>query len=406
MIFLIAFGLALWIITSCAELYFYRKKLSSIPLRIHVNGIRGKSTIVRYISAILRSQNYKTLGKTTGSAPRIMGFLGEEILLQRSGRPNIFEQYLLMKHFIGLKPQAIVVECMATNPLYSEWLEDKVMRSHIYIMTNVRIDHQDQLGYTLKEIAKSLSLSIPYNATLITGETNTEVINIFNDICIKRNTRLIAPCINNRLGLKSIDTTSFHHTPVAENLRICLAFSALLHISEEQALAAMADANPDPGQFRIKTIFLNGTEIQWCNLFAVNDKESFFDWAHLLVSVHQSFKPVIILNNRNDRMDRVPIFIDCISSLGIRNVVTMGDCEKMVESILGLDFSILKLGNSSLFANLNGEDLLRRIALNFKGQRILLIGAVNIHTKQADSLLAYLDQPLDDSLEQFGEDLY
>lgn len=196
MIFLIVLGLVLWIISLCSELYFYRKKLASISLRIHVNGIRGKSTIVRYISAILRSQNYRTLGKTTGTAPRIMGFSGEEILLQRSGKPNIFEQYLLMKHFVSLKPQAVVIECMAINPLYSEWLEDKVMRSHIYIMTNVRLDHQYQLGYTIKEIATSLSRSIPYNATFITGETNPDVLKIFNDICLKRKTKFVSPCIN------------------------------------------------------------------------------------------------------------------------------------------------------------------------------------------------------------------
>lgn len=406
MIFLIALAFTLWILTSWAELYFYRKRLASIPLRIHVNGIRGKSTIVRYISAILRLQNYRTLGKTTGSAPRIMGFSGEEILLKRTGRPNIFEQYLLVKHFISLKPQAIVVECMATNPLYSEWLENKVMRSHIYIMTNVRLDHQDQLGYTIKEIAVSLSRSVPYNATFITGEINPEVISVFRKVCEKRNTQLIAPCIYNRLSLKSIDTSNFHHTPVAENLQLCLAFASLLNISEEQALAAMASANPDPGQFRIKTFFLNGTEIQWCNLFAVNDKESFYEWSQLLMAVHKNFKSVVIMNNRKDRTDRVPVFIDCINSLGITNVVTMGDCEQMVEALLDSRANILKLGNSSLFANLNGEDLLRQIVIHFRFSRILLIGAVNIHTKQADSMLDYLSRSSEDRFEQFSEDLY
>lgn len=405
MIFLIVLGLALWIISSCSELYFYRKKLASISLRIHVNGIRGKSTIVRYISAILRSQNYRTLGKTTGTAPRIMGFSGEEILLQRSGKPNIFEQYLLMKHFISLKPQAVVIECMAINPLYSEWLEDKVMRSHIYIMTNVRLDHQHQLGYTIKEIATSLSRSIPYNATFITGETNPDVLKIFNDICLKRKTKFVSPCINKYHNLKSIDTTNFHHTPVAENLHICLAFAALLNIPQEQALAAMAAANPDPGQFQIKTIFLNGTEVQWCNLFAVNDKESFYEWAHLLISVHQNFESIVIMNNRTDRVERVPVFVDCINSLGINNVVTMGDCETMVESQIQSHITLLKLGNSSLYANLDGEDLLRRIALHFKFPRILLIGAVNVHSKQADSLLAYMSQSTND-LERFSEDYY
>lgn len=167
----------------------------------------------------------------------------------------------------------------------------------------------------------------------------------------------------------------------------------------------MAAANPDPGQFRIKTIFVNGTEVQWCNLFAVNDKESFYEWAHLLISVHQNFESIVIMNNRTDRVERVPVFVDCINSLGINNVVTMGDCETMVESQIQSHITLFKLGNSSLYANLDGEDFLRRIALHFKVPRILLIGAVNIQSKQADSLLTYMSQSTND-LERFSEDYY
>ena len=406
MIYLILLCLACWILVSWSELYIYRKRLAAIPLRIHVNGIRGKSSIVRYVSAILRAHNYKTLAKTTGSAPRIIGFSGEEIALKRSGNPNIFEQFLLMKYFIQLKPQAVVIECMATNPIYAEWLEDKVMNSHIYIMTNVRIDHQDQLGYTIGDIAKSLSYAIPFGATVITGETNETVLDIFRDVCDRRKSRLICPCVNDVLSSKAIDTSKFSHAPILENIQVCLALAALLNISPDEALATMASTRPDPGYFKIKTIFINGTEVAWSNLFAVNDKESFIEWTHLLISTHASFQPVIILNNRKDRVDRVPVFVDCVKSLGVRRVVTMGDCEQMVVARMGNSASVLNLGNTSLYAKLSGEDLLRRIIAHFSLQRILLIGAVNIHTEQADSLLAFLEKIEFSRFEEFSEELY
>lgn len=402
MIYIILAILLCWLFASWSDFYLYQRDLSKVPIRVHVNGIRGKSSITRYVAAILRSHGYQTLAKTTGTAPRIIGFSGEEIALKRAGLPNIFEQLRLMKYFISLKPQAVVIECMATNPTYSEWLEHKVMRSSIYIMTNVRIDHQDQLGYTLPEIATSLSHSIPYRSTVITGETSPEILDIFKSVCDKRRTILIAPCSATSLTFKSIDVTQFSHAPVIENIRVCLALASLLNISTDDALKAMATSTPDPGQFSIKTFFVRGTEIAWANLFAVNDKESFMEWAYTLINVHKSFEPVVILNNRKDRSDRVPVFVDCIKSLPVSKVVTMGDCEDMVAGQLGRGISLLRLGNSSLYRNVPGEDLLGRIVSRFTHERILLIGAVNIHTEQADRLLYFLKNFKADPLDSFA----
>jgi poly-gamma-glutamate synthase PgsB/CapB len=402
MVYLILLILICWFVASWSDLYLYQKKLANVPLRVHVNGIRGKSSIVRYLAAILRKNGYQTLAKTTGTAPRIIGFSGEEISLKRAGLPNIFEQLLLMKYFISLKPQAVVVECMATNPNYAEWLEHKVMRSSIYIMTNVRLDHQDQLGSTLPEIARSLSGSIPYRSTVITGEASSEILNIFESVCDRRHTNLVAPCSTSSLEFKNIDLSNFSHVPIVENIKVCLAFASLLNISPDEALTAMASTIPDPGQFSIKTFFARGTEIAWANLFAVNDKESFLEWAYVLINVHETFEPVIILNNRKDRVDRVGVFADCVKALSVSKVVTMGDCEDMVAAQLGGKISILKLGNGSLYRNISGEDLLNRVLSRYKSDRILLIGAVNIHTDQADRLLDYLKTHKSDPLDSFS----
>ena len=48
----------------------HRRRLATIPIRIHIAGTRGKSTVTRMIAAGLRSGDVKTLAKTTGSEPR------------------------------------------------------------------------------------------------------------------------------------------------------------------------------------------------------------------------------------------------------------------------------------------------------------------------------------------------
>jgi UDP-N-acetylmuramyl tripeptide synthase len=54
------------------------KNLKKLKIRVNVNGIRGKSTITRLITAILKEAGYKVVGKTTGTAARILYWNQEE----------------------------------------------------------------------------------------------------------------------------------------------------------------------------------------------------------------------------------------------------------------------------------------------------------------------------------------
>ena len=174
---------------SLAALYFYiswllvsylnfKKQRDRIQWRVHVNGIRGKSTVTRYTAAVFREARYHTFGKTTGSAARIIRPDGEDFDFKRKGYANVNEQVKILKGFCRQKAQAIVMECMAVNPVYAKWLEEKVMHSHIGIITNVRYDHPDYMGETLEEIAESLSKTIPENGILITSESQSTLLNI------------------------------------------------------------------------------------------------------------------------------------------------------------------------------------------------------------------------------------
>ena len=58
------------------------KNISNIKIRVNVNGTRGKSTATRLITAVLDEAGYNTLGKTTGTAARIL-YKGNETKIKR-----------------------------------------------------------------------------------------------------------------------------------------------------------------------------------------------------------------------------------------------------------------------------------------------------------------------------------
>ena len=73
---------------------YYRKK---IPLIIHVNGIRGKSTTTRLIDAGLRNCGLKVFSKTTGTIPTMINSNNEDVVIKRLGKENIREQIKILK---------------------------------------------------------------------------------------------------------------------------------------------------------------------------------------------------------------------------------------------------------------------------------------------------------------------
>ena len=68
----------------------HQKNIDSIPIRINVNGIRGKSTVTRLITGIVTEAGYKTVGKTTGTSARmIYSFTDDEKPIVRRQKVRI-----------------------------------------------------------------------------------------------------------------------------------------------------------------------------------------------------------------------------------------------------------------------------------------------------------------------------
>jgi len=68
------------------------RTIRRIPIRVHVNGTRGKSSVTRLIAGGLRAGGILTFAKTTGTMARMIRPDGSEVDVFRVGSPNIIEQ--------------------------------------------------------------------------------------------------------------------------------------------------------------------------------------------------------------------------------------------------------------------------------------------------------------------------
>jgi poly-gamma-glutamate synthase PgsB/CapB len=368
---------------------------SQFKHRVHVNGIRGKSSVTRLISGAMREAGIRTVGKTTGTNARIMVSHTIDWPVERK-EANISEQRKLIRRYLGTKYKAIVFECMAVNPLYQKYLEDKIMFSTICVITNVREDHIDQMGRTLPEIARSLSATIPRNGHLVTAEKDREILEVFQQACNEKGATLHA------VGRKRVwndEMAGFDHFEYKDNVAITIHVAGLMGIDRKTALRGMKKSLPDPGAFKLQSFAVGPNTIYWANLFAINDRESFVKTVKTLsFSMGSKHKKAIILNNRKDRPERVAQFIDiALNNFKFDYVFTFGDYERRVVREVKQHKSrnkpkVICLGNSTQYRDANGKLLWQKIQENIPGEPCLLVGAVNIHTMQSQNLLKTLSK--------------
>jgi poly-gamma-glutamate synthase PgsB/CapB len=169
----------------------HKKYVHSLPIRVNVNGIRGKSTVTRLITGIIKEAGYKTIGKTTGTSARLIYWdkTEEEPIHRRPEGPNIHEQKMVVKKAAKLGAEALVSECMAVNPDYQIVFQEKLLQANIGVIVNVLEDHMDVMGPTLDEVAEAFTATIPYHGHLIVSES--PYVDFYKKEAAKRNTKVI-----------------------------------------------------------------------------------------------------------------------------------------------------------------------------------------------------------------------
>ena len=291
--------LILILIIGIFESYIHEYYLRNIPIRIHVNGARGKSSVTRLIASGLRETGKKVLAKTTGSSPRIVNEKGQDIAIHRLRSASIGEQVRLIRNFSKQNIDILIIECMAVQPQYQWISEQKMIKSSVSVITNVRPDHLDEMGYTMNDIAMSLSNSIPSNGTLVIH--NDKFSNLFNSIASKRNTKV------KMVQKNTVDESymrKFDYFEHQDNVELALSVCENLGVSREVALKGILKNRPDPGALVIWKVKIKKSVNHFISAFAANDPQSTYDITEKISNRYGSMKKCIFLNTRSDRQYR------------------------------------------------------------------------------------------------------
>lgn len=369
----------------------HNRRLSALGLRVHVNGIRGKSTVTRIVAGVLREAGVVTVAKTTGSAAAVIDARSTDRPIARRGAATILEQLTVVSEHLPDETQAFVVECMALRPAYQAISEAMIVRSNIGIITNVREDHQEIMGETLPEIARSLLNTCPRDGVLITAEQDPTILRVMQEEAQRRGSSLM---IADPDGVTDEDISRFSYLAFKENVAIGLSVAYLLGIPRHRAIDGMVKAAPDPGALRIMELHIGGKEVTWANLLAVNDRESAVLAVDLVMHHRRSDSTTVcLLNNRGDRARRAMQFADVATrDLKFDRIVTLGAYERAVTARLiqnGFPRDrIIDLGEER---RPTLGDILERAVTSMPTAHVLLIGMVNIHTEHAELLLDFLE---------------
>ena len=282
--------------------------ISNIPLRIHVNGTRGKSSVTRLIAAGLRAGGMRTLAKTTGTAPRIIDSKGKDRIIHRLRSASIGEQIKLMRLFSKEKPDAIVMECMAVQPEYQWISEHQMIQSHIGVITNARPDHLEEMGPTINDVKKSLGNTIPYNGKVVFGEKN--IVDSVSDVADYRNTKYF---VVDEDIITDTQLSGFPYIEHPQNIALALKVCNELGVKEDIALYGMQNAQPDPGALVINSVDFGKGKIYFINSMAANDPVSTLQVWNIIKNKYSSSNYFsIYLNCREDRRSRTRQLLELI----------------------------------------------------------------------------------------------
>lgn len=288
---------------------------AGVPIRVHVNGTRGKSTVTRLVAAALRAHGIPTLARVTGTEARVILPDGTERPVRRLGPANVREElrFLLLARRLGVR--AVVVECMAIRPDLQHATERDMVVSTIGVVTNVRTDHTEVMGKSLPEIAASLAATVPRGGVLVLGAP--DFVELFRERATGLGTRVVlagpAPGASAAPWLD-------------ENTATALEVTRLLGVPDDVALRAMSAAPADPGAFCEHAALVAGREVPVLDARAANDPESFALLCESSTVLREKGGPILaVYNHRHDRPDRLRRFAPALAALPGAHVLLTGD---------------------------------------------------------------------------------
>ncbi|MFJ3812536.1 poly-gamma-glutamate synthase PgsB [Streptomyces sp. NPDC090073] len=384
---------ALWI-AGILEQQRHFASLEQSPTRVLVNGIRGKSSITRLCAGALRGGGLVTVAKTTGTAARFIHPDGtEEPIYRKFNISNIVEQIGIVRRAATYRPDALVIECMAVMPALQEINQEKLIRSTIGVLCNVREDHLQEMGPTLDDVARSLSRSMPVGGVCVTAEKDR--FHILQEEADARNCRLVYA---DPETVTDEELRGFSWFTFKENVAIALAVAELLGVERQTAMQGMWDAPPDPGVLSVERyVTPEGRQLRFANIFAANDPESTLLNVKQLEDLGAIRRPIgVVINCRPDRVERNGQMGALVPDLAAETVFLIGHPTKSARDAIPAGFTgrVVDLGGDR-----RDPAQLTAAMLAQLGPAASLVAIGNIHGQGELFLECLAELPLDDSEE-------
>ncbi len=151
----------------------YQRLLGTVPLRISVSGVRGKSSCARIAhEALSRRIQGRVVTKITGTDPVVLRDEAE-LPLEREGPVMLDETLWTVKAQSPM--DALVIENQAITPYTMRVVHEELVQPHYVLVTNLRRDHQSTLAPDREGIAQVMADSIPDGARVLLGEVDADV---------------------------------------------------------------------------------------------------------------------------------------------------------------------------------------------------------------------------------------
>jgi poly-gamma-glutamate synthase PgsB/CapB len=285
------------------EYLLLNRSLGRIPLRILVNGTRGKSTLVKIIYGMLRQSGQKVFAKSSGEQPVELLPDGRVRIIPRHAPASIIENVRILRRWSWQSPDAAIIECMALQPETQGILARFIFKPHYTLITNILPDHAEAAGSSLKEMSETMLECIDENARVLLPENLAGSLRLKNKAAKEVLAAAAEPY-----------PESFEHIPpqvIHQSWCLTKALAGRLGITTDIASRAFRDTWESVNRgIRLSSPELNFT---FWNLFSVNDVESAAAIIrHSGECRQRGRQTIVVFNTRSDRPLRTRDFINLI----------------------------------------------------------------------------------------------
>ncbi|MGI6252225.1 MAG: capsule biosynthesis protein CapB [Aminivibrio sp.] len=270
-----------------------------LPVKILVTGSRGKSSMVRLLTAVLTDAGLAAAGRITGVLPREL-LAGRENLILRAGPGSVGEMGWWLRT-LPPETEGIVLENSAVAPslqyLAWHWLSPSCS-----VLTNVRPDHEDAWGRGEEAAARTLCLGIDGGPVILPESVAAK--RAVADLLTARGCEL-RPCPDGR---------DFRQTHLSLVEGVC----GLLGLDSKRALNAARRLPPDLADFQL---FSEG--VGWlASAFSANDPQSALDLFR--ETGWRRGETTVLFNSRQDRSARLKAFREILSDTRWKRIAVTG----------------------------------------------------------------------------------